>query len=900
MTLFGAKRTLSFAAALALTAALIGGCSNTGNVSQGGADETGENSGASIAEVVTMTGRTTENFDKDWKFLKMTQKDGLSELSVETADFDDSAWENITLPHTWNDKDGCDGWSGVDEGGENYYRGLGGYRKSYYFSSEAYSEKSVYLEFEGANTVTELFVNGTSAGIHKGGYSAFRFNITDLIRLDEENIIAVKVNNAPTEYIAPINIQGDFTKMGGIYRDVSLIAVSPVHIDLMDYGSSGVYVTPKNITSGSADIDVAVKLANETDAEQEILIKTDIIDGSGGTACSSESSKTLSANANDSEEISMRLTDPILWNGTKDPYLYTAKITLSRGETVLDEYSQSFGIRSYRIDPDDGFFLNGEYLDLRGVCYHQDSYENGWAMTNEQRERDYAMMLDMGCNSVRMAHYQHDGYEYDLCDKLGITVWTEIGLVNKMSGDETDALAIADGFVENTKQQLTELIRQNYNHPSVIVWGISNELYQMSDEIFDIYTELNALANAEDETRLITFADAQFWGKFLELPADVVGYNRYFGWYKDAGRVEKFGPWLDDYHQNREERPICVSEYGGGAAVSQHKDNIDWRVDIDPWGERHYENYQSQMHEQIWAQFSERQYLWAKYIWCMFDFASDGRQEGDTKGQNDKGLVTRERVEKDAFYFYKSVWNDELMLHITEKRFTNRPSEVPLVKVYSNADKVELFVNGSSRGTVERQTLDPLYSTVFTWENISLEIGSENEIKAVAYLSDGSALEDTAVWTGEPVEDDDTENNENIALNKPVVYASSEEAGNPASGINDGITDEGSRWCAASADDYPASVIIDLEKTYGISKVTVAAHKPGVRAYQFTVSVSNTQDGDYTVISDHSENTDNSGYYADELENPITGRFLKIEVTGCSDSTAFPCIWELEAYGAEM
>lgn len=339
-------------------------------------------------------------------------------------------------------------------------------------------------------------------------------------------------------------------------------------------------------------------------------------------------------------------------------------------------------------------------------------------MTDEQRERDYNMMLDMGCNSVRMAHYQHDSYEYDLCDRLGITVWTEIGLVNRMSGDEAEPFKIAEGFVENTKQQLMELIRQNYNHPSVIVWGISNELYQMNDEIFGIYSELNALAKTEDKTRLITFADSQFYGKFLELPADVVGCNRYFGWYKEAGEAEKFGPWLDDYHKNKEKRPVCVSEYGGGGAVSQHKDNIDWLNDIDPWGERHYENYQSLLHERIWAQLSERKYIWGKYVWCMFDFASEGRNEGDTQGQNDKGLVTRRRVEKDSFYFYKSVWNGEPMLHITEKRFVKRPCQVPLIKVYSNAERVELFVNGISCGIVEKKNLNPLYPTVFMWKNI--------------------------------------------------------------------------------------------------------------------------------------------------------------------------------------
>lgn len=369
-------------------------------------------------------------------------------------------------------------------------------------------------------------------------------------------------------------------------------------------------------------------------------------------------------------------------------------------------------------------------------------------MTDEQRERDYGMIRKMGCTSVRMAHYQHDQYEYELCDRLGITVWTEIGIVNKMSAGENDDLAVSDKFADNAKRQLTELIRQNYNHPSVIVWGISNELNQMTDEIFGIYTELCRLAKTEDKTRLITFADNQFRGRFLELPTDAAGYNRYFGWYKDAGPAEKFGEWLDSYHGTRDSRPICVSEYGGGAAMSQFKDNIDWQADIDPWGERHYQNYQSAMHEKIWAQFAERPYLWGKYVWCMFDFASDERNEGDTNGQNDKGLVTRKRIPKDSFYFYKSVWNSEPMLHLTEKGFSRRGSVVPQIKAYSNADSTELFINGISQGIIKRTDLDSKYSTVFTWKNIKIVKDMENEILVKAFLSDGTILEDSTVWTG--------------------------------------------------------------------------------------------------------------------------------------------------------
>lgn len=694
-------------------------------------------------------GRITIDFNSNWLFMKLTQKDGLSELAFESEDFDDSAWTEIFLPHTWNDIDGADGRSSKDEDGiEGYYRGLGGYRKTAFFSESEYGGKSVFIEFEGANTVTELYVNGSFAGRHEGGYSAFRFDITPFIKLDYENVFAVKVNNAPTDYIAPITDQGDFTKMGGIYRDVKIISVSTVHIDLLDFGSSGVYITPKNISENHSDVNVLVKLSNDSTESKKVCINVNILDMDEGNAASEKREIILPANKKSQAEFVLPIENPILWNGIKNPYLYTAEIILETNEKNLDVYEQKFGIRTYRIDPENGFFLNGKYLDLRGVNYHQDSFENGWAMTNDQRERDYKMILDMGCTSVRMAHYQHNRYEYTLCDKLGLTVWTEVGIVNKMSADETDALAVSEGFSENAKQQLTELIRQNYNHPSVIVWGISNELYQMTDEIYAIYTELNELAKNEDETRLITYADAQFWGRFLDLPADVVGYNRYFGWYKDAGPADKFGEWLDLYHNTKERRPICVSEYGGGAAMSQFKDNIDWQTDIDPWGGRHYQNYQSAMHEEIWAQFAERRYLWGKYIWCMFDFASDGRQEGDTKGQNDKGLVTRGRITKDSFYFYRSVWNDEPMVHLTEKELNVRNSLVPQIKAYSNADGAELFVNGVSQSKINRVELNKNYSTVFVWKNIKITADVQNEITVKAFFSDGTVLEDKAFWTG--------------------------------------------------------------------------------------------------------------------------------------------------------
>lgn len=687
---------------------------------------------------INKSGRTVLSFNDGWSFLKLTQADGLSGLAIESLDFDDSAWKSINLPHTWNAIDGADGWSGVDEGGEHYYRGLGGYRKKFTIS-ESIDGKRVYIEFEGANTVTEVFINGVFAGRHEGGYAAFRFDITELLKRDSENVIAVKVNNAPTDYIVPITNQGDFTKMGGIYRDVKLIILPEVHIDLMDFGSSGVYITPK-IKEGCADIGVLVRLANDGGSSKTVNVTVDILDAQGGTVGSSGGKAAVPAGGNSDYNTSIAFDNPHLWNGVDDPYLYSAKVTVTDEEgNILDEVIEHFGVREYHIDPESGFFLNGRHYDLHGVNYHQDSFENGWAMTNEQRERDYNMMRELGCTTVRMAHYQHNRYEYDLCDRLGLTVWTEIGLVNRMSTDD-EKLTLADRLAGNLRQQLRELIRQNYNHPSIIIWGTSNELFQMSDEIFDLYTELNAIAKSEGGLRLVSFADSQFWGRFMKLPGDVVGYNRYFGWYID-GADNAFGKWLDDYHK-KENRPIALTEYGAGGAISQHKDNIVWAQDIDSRGARHPENYQSAAHEDIWRQLEERPYIWGKYIWCMFDFASDGRQEGDTKGQNDKGLATRERVPKDAFYFYKSVWNPKPMLYLTEKRFTERPSLVPVIKAYSNAESVELFVDGISMGSGSKN------GTVFTWKNVQIKEGCASNIKVAAQLADGSYLEDSAEWVG--------------------------------------------------------------------------------------------------------------------------------------------------------
>lgn len=617
--------------------------------------------------------RTYEYINSGWRFSKVG---GLPEGRQTEPKSDDSGWELVELPHTWNAAD-CTGVSGrAPEYSEGYYRGAGCYRRKVKLPHEQYHGKHVFIEFAGANTTTVLFVNGKKAGVHVGGYSAFRFDITKLVRPGADNQFTVYVSNATSEFVAPIGDCGDFTKMGGIYRAVRLIAVDKLRIALRDNGSSGVYITAKPEADGGAEVRVLVKLENDSAEEKNATVRVTI---SGGAANIQREAKLTIAPGEASAEFSLNLPGAHLWDGVRDPFLYSAKITVLSGGTALDGVTEQFGVREFSIDREKGFFLNGKHTPLHGVNYHQDSPRAGWAMTNKQRERDYAVMRDMGCNAVRMAHYQHASEEYALCDKLGMCVWTEIGIIGKLCPGEPAEPQLSREFADSAMQQLTELIAQTYNHPSVMFYGMSNEIYQMSDSIHSLYEQMY------------------------------------------------------DY----------ISENGGGGAISQHKDNVNWLTDIDPNGERHYENYQSRLHEQIWAQIGSLDYLWAKLIWCMFDFPAAGRREGDTAGINDKGLCTRERVPKDAYWFYRSVWNSEKTCRLTEKRFTERPANVPEVRAYSNAERTELLLNGNSLGS--GKVPDSRLPTVFVWKDVKLRPG-KNDLLLRAFYSDGTVLEDGASW----------------------------------------------------------------------------------------------------------------------------------------------------------
>lgn len=683
------------------------------------------------------------DMDSEWRFSKIDSSEEIIFAAI-LPECDDSNYETVSLPHTWNAEDGADGWQTKDADGNSYYRGNGIYRKELTLDSDTWKQKRIYLSFEGANTVTTVYINGEKVGCHEGGYSGFCFDITDYILWDQTNLIAVLVNNSRTTYIAPLDQEGDFTKFGGIYRDVFLLGVDDVSIDLARNGSEGVLASAQlSDDYGQGTVHVCTYIRNEGENEKALRIISVLKDREGAEVARAGVSTIMEQDCYGDVKYSVTVAEPHLWNGVKDPYLYTMDTYLLSGEEVLETVTTEIGFRQYEVQ-NNQFYLNGQPYAIHGVNYHQDSIANGWAMTDEERDADYAMMLDMGVTAVRMAHYQHDPYEYQLCDRLGLIVYTEIPLINRTTNDNFTVDWTL--FTNNIKQQLRELIYQNYNHPSICFWGISNELYDTDEETAKLYTELCNLATSLDSTRKTIYADNQAEQEHRKrsAAADLVGYNRYDGWY--YGEPGGTCAWIAE-HQKFDSRPSCISEYGACAAVTQHMDQPQMK-DIDPNGERHWEEYQLVYHEEAWKDIVTSNNVWGAFIWCMFDFASDTREEGDTKGQNDKGLVTRDRqIKKDAYYFYQSVWTEEKMVHITSSRYQERPYKIPELKVYSTAETVEVFVNDQSVG-VQKGSTEKEKSTVFTWNAVVLLQNQENTVKAVATFADGSQKEDLVTWTG--------------------------------------------------------------------------------------------------------------------------------------------------------
>ena len=610
--------------------------------------------------------------DDAWRFLRADA------AGAERPAFDDTAapWSDVTLPHTWNALDG-------EDGGSNYYRGIGWYRRHLTAPPDftAGGGRQAFLQFDGANIVTDVYLNGTHLGQHRGGFAAFRFDVTSVL-VAGDNVLAVKVDNSSFNDVPPLS--ADFTFFGGLYRDAHLLTTDSLHVDVEDFASPGVYITPTVGSDGSAEISVRARVKNAGAADVAAQMTVTLVDASG-VPFARFPGNAYTAHAGMTEDLRVATMNlrPHLWNGRSDPYLYAAYVEIGHDGKVTDVVSQPFGFRSFAVDPNTGFSLNGQPYDLHGVNRHQDRLDMGWAITNREHDQDMALIVEMGATAIRLAHYQHAQHFYDLCDSNGIVAWAELPLVNDITPSQA--------FTDNAHQQLTELIRQSFNHPAIVFWSIGNEQHNDDAPTNALLADLAALVATEDPNRLSTYAHccASDTGG-LPNHTDVVAYNEYFGWY--TGNYNQFGGWADGVHAARPGKPIAVSEYGAGAALTQHADNPSEPVAAGPF---HPEEYQALLHEATWKQIAARPFLWGKFIWNMFDFASDGRNEGDTPGRNDKGMVSYDRLtKKDAFYWYKANWSNEPFVYITGRRFNPRTTATIDVKVYSNLETVSLTIGG--------------------------------------------------------------------------------------------------------------------------------------------------------------------------------------------------------------
>ncbi|MFD8499647.1 glycoside hydrolase family 2 protein [Amycolatopsis sp. NPDC059657] len=663
------------------------------------------------AAVAAPEARQETNLDAGWRFVRSDV------AGAETPGFNDSAWTATNVPHTWNAQDGQDG-------GSNYYRGVGWYRK-HFTPSAGLAGKKLWLQFDGVNSVSDVWVNGTKLGQHKGGFAGFRFDATNAVRLGADNVIAVKVTNAANADIAPL--QADFTFYGGIYRDVSLLAVDPLSVRLGDYGGPGVYLRQRAVTAASADIDVTTKAWNNFAVSKSVRLHTVVRDAAGTVVAENTTAARSVAAATGFEQV-QRLTirNPHRWQGKEDPYLYKASVEVLDGARVADVVTQPLGLRSSTVDPASGFSLNGKHLSLHGVNAHQDRLDQGWAVPPSQHVQDFDLMDEMGVNALRTAHYQQAQQVYDLADQRGYVVWAEIPLVDKV----TDSAA----FRANAQQQMYELIRQNFNHPSIAFWGIGNEQRTNDAATNTILDLLAQQVKAEDSGRFSTYATNQGDTDALSSHADVSGYNRYYGWYNKSATGP--GAWADALHAKDPAREIGLSEYGAGASIIQHEENPAPPVTTSRW---HPEEYQNILHENHWKQISTRPFLWGTFVWNMFDFGVDSRSEGDTLGRNDKGLVTYDRaVRKDSFYWYKANWTTTPFVYLTSRRWTQRTAAATTVKVYGTADSVSLSLNGtqvSSKTSADH---------IFSWP-VTLKPGAN--VITVTGTRGGQTFTDTATWT---------------------------------------------------------------------------------------------------------------------------------------------------------
>ena len=620
----------------------------------------------------------------------------------------------VNLPHTWN----YDALAGKPD----YYRGMGNYVKTIDVPA-AWKAGKVFIRFKGAATVADLYVNGKHIGQHKGGFTAFAWDITPNLTFGGRNTIWVRVNNAVDLDVMPL--VGDFNMYGGLYRDVELILTPLTHISLGDYGSEGVYVTPTRVTAERADINITALVEGTPGdvAEVRFMLRD------AGMQLQDSLVRRIKIGDKGRTDIAaiFAVNEPRLWNGVDDPHLYNVDVTvnsmLNRGaDDAVDNVVQYFGLRRFEVDNDNNFLLNGKPLKIRGVVRHQDWADAGSALFPENHVRDIELMTDMGVNAVRLATGPHDPYFVSLCDRAGIIVWSELpfmgpGVYRDKGFNDSDA------FRDNGKRQLREMVFQLYNHPSIAFWGLYNELVQRGDDPVDYLKELNALLKEDDPSRLTVAASNQDGP--LNFVTDLIGFNQFMGW--TSGMPGDFDGWGIQLRREWPKLLSGVSGYGAGAGIYQHSDTIARPSAAGAW---HPEQWQCHLHETYWKTIDSKNYFWGTFVWSMFDYGVASRTDGQRPGVSDYGLVTFDRrVPKDAYYFYKANWNeDDPFVYITQRRWIERTGTKQSVKVYSNNGEVDLIVNGVSAGKKPNDG-----HGTFTWADLAMKKG-RNVIEAVGSL----------------------------------------------------------------------------------------------------------------------------------------------------------------------
>lgn len=657
--------------------------------------------------------------DTDWKFIRQ-------DVSLDASS---AAWDTVAVPHCWNAVDAERGKLGNPDLPYGYYRGPGWYARTI-DAPAAWRARRVFLLFEAASAQAKVWLNGQLLGEHRGPFTAFCFELTSALRIGQPNELRVRVDNSLNEAIPPLS--GDFNVNGGIYRPVHLIVTNPVCVTPIEFASPGVVVRQRELDDAHARIDVEARVANGLAQPARVTVEAEARDASGRVVASDRATATIPAGETISVTPVLTLDQPHRWNGRIDPYLYQIVVRVLHDGTETDAVTQPLGLRTIEITPDRGFLLNGKLYPIYGVNRHQDGQGKGWALSDSDHDRDFALIAEVGATAVRLAHYPQAFHVYDIADRMGILLWNELSLV--------DYLRSTPEFAANAEQQLREMILQRENHPSVMCWGLYNELRAPDAKAgLELIRHLNGVAKSLDPSRFTVAATNLMSRQPIHTVPDWIAFNAYPGWYGNLS-TDTMAQFLTKRQADLDGKRLALSEYGAGASPDQHVEGPVPRTDTKSrW---HPEEWQAIVHEQDWRDIvANRERLWGTFIWNMFDFAAAKRNEGEHTGINDKGLVTRDRaVRKDAFFFYQANWTRPPLVYIASRRLTDRKQPTTAVKVYSNCDTVELFVNRRSVGVAKPDSV-----RVVQWPEVALQPG-ENTIVVVGRRNDAT-VRDECRWT---------------------------------------------------------------------------------------------------------------------------------------------------------